>query len=102
MPDITFIQPDGTSRVVAAAPGESLMVAASRAGIDGIIGECGGSSMCATCHCYLESGELPPPEPLEAETLEFIAENTRPESRLTCQVVATEAMDGVVLRVAGR
>lgn len=102
MPEITFIQPDGTERIVVATPGESLMVAATRAGIDGIIGECGGSCMCATCHCYLESGELPPPEQLEAETLEFIAENPRPESRLTCQVQASQAMDRVVLRVAGR
>ena len=102
MPEITFIQPDGTERIVVAAPGESLMVAATRAGIEGIIGECGGSCMCATCHCYLEAGDLPPPEPLEAETLEFVAENPRPGSRLTCQVVATEMMDSVVLRVAER
>lgn len=102
MPEITFIDADGTARKVAATPGESLMVAATRAGVAGIIGECGGSCMCATCHCYLEAGALPPPEELEAETLEFNADNARPESRLTCQVVATEGMEGIVLRVAGR
>lgn len=102
MPDVTFIEPDGTNRIVTAIPGESLMVAATRAGVAGIIGECGGSCMCATCHCFLEAGDLPPPEELEAETLEFIADSPRPESRLTCQVLATEVMDGVVLRVAGR
>lgn len=100
MPDITFIEADGTARTVPATPGESLMVAATRAGVAGIIGECGGSCMCATCHCYLEAGTLPPPEDLEAETLEFNAVNPRPESRLTCQVVATEGMEGIVLRVA--
>jgi len=102
MPEITFIEPGGTSRTVAATPGESLMVAATRAGIAGIIGECGGGCMCATCHCYLEAGTLPPPDDLEAETLEFNAESPRPESRLTCQVVATEGMAGIVLRVAGK
>lgn len=102
MPLITFIETDGTRREVAAAPGESLMVAATRAGVAGIIGECGGSAMCATCHCYLEAGDLPAPEPLEAETIEFTAENVQPESRLTCQITATEAMTGIVLRVAPR
>ena len=102
MPEITFIEPDGSARVVTAAPGESLMVAATRAGVAGIIGECGGNCMCAPCHCYLEAGDLSPPEDLEAETLEFNAENARPESRLTCQIVATEGMQGIVLRVAAQ
>lgn len=102
MPTITFIEPNGNARSVTIEPGESLMVAATRAGVDGIIGECGGSAMCATCHCYLEEGELPPPEPLEAETIEFTALNAMPNSRLTCQVAADTAMDGVVLRVAPR
>ena len=82
--------------------GESLMVAATRAGVQGIIGECGGSAMWATCHCYLEGGTLPEPEALEAETIEFNARNVRPNSRLTCQAIATDSMHGVVLRVAHR
>jgi 2Fe-2S ferredoxin len=102
MPIVTFVEPDGTRREVPAQPGESLMVAATRAGVAGIIAECGGSAMCATCHCYLVEGELPAPEPLEAETLEFVALNTRAESRLTCQVSVSEAMAGVVLQVAPR
>lgn len=102
MPIIIFVEPDGTERKVAATPGESLMLAATREGIDGIIGECGGSAMCATCHCYVEAGVLPLPEPLEAETIEFTAENVRPESRLTCQITATADMSGIVLRVAPR
>lgn len=102
MPEITFIEPDGTTRTVTATPGESLMLAATRAGIQGIIGECGGSAMCATCHCYLEAGTLPEPETLEAETIEFIALNVQPNSRLTCQIQATEALHGIVLRVAPR
>lgn len=100
MPDITFIEPGGTVRLVHATPGESLMVAATRAGVAGIIGECGGSAMCATCHCYLEDGILPDPEELEAETIEFTAQNVTPASRLTCQVTATAEMSGVVLQVA--
>lgn len=102
MTTITFIEPNGNAKEVTAEVGESLMVAATRAGVDGIIGECGGSAMCATCHCYLEEGELPPQESLEAETIEFTALNTQPNSRLTCQVAAISALEGVVLRVAPR
>lgn len=100
MPEITFIEPDGTERVVPVTPGESLMAAATRAGVAGIIGECGGSCMCATCHCYLEAGTLPAADGLESETLEFNAQNVLPQSRLSCQITATAEMQGVVLRVA--
>ena len=100
MPEITFIEPGGTARTVFAHPGESLMVAATRAGVAGIIGECGGSAMCATCHCHHLSGTLPPAEPLEAETLEFTAQGVQPDSRLTCQIIATDDMDSIVLQVA--
>ncbi len=102
MPEITFIEADGTVRTVTATAGESLMVAATRAGVAGIIGECGGSCMCATCHCYVEAGDLPDPDDMESETLEFNAEQPRPESRLACQIFATDTMDGVVLRVSGK
>jgi ferredoxin, 2Fe-2S len=102
MPAITFIQQDGSSRTIHANVGESLMVAATREGIEGIIGECGGSAMCATCHCYLEGGTLPAPESLEAETIEFNAHNVEAKSRLTCQVQVTEDLQGIVLRVAPR
>lgn len=100
MPIITFIQPDGATKVINALAGESLMVAATREGVQGIIGECGGSAMCATCHCYLEAGVLPAPESLEAETIEFNARNVGPNSRLTCQIQVSENMSGIVLRVA--
>jgi ferredoxin, 2Fe-2S len=102
MPLITFIEPDGARREVFARAGESLMAGATRANVAGIIAECGGSAMCATCPCYLVEGTLPEAEALEAETIEFVAQNTRPTSRLTCQITATEAMAGLVLEVAAR
>jgi ferredoxin, 2Fe-2S len=100
MPTITFVEPDGTRREVFAQPGETLMAAATRANVAGIIGECGGSAMCATCHCYLVSGTLPDAEPPEADTIEFVAQNVRATSRLACQITATATMDGIVLQVA--
>jgi 2Fe-2S ferredoxin len=103
MPHIIFIEPDGRRREVAAEIGESAMEAAKRNAIDNILAECGGSCICATCHVYIaaESAHLlAPPEAMELETLEFTAEDVRPESRLSCQIKVTEAHDGLVLRVA--
>ncbi|MGO4833266.1 2Fe-2S iron-sulfur cluster-binding protein [Rhizobiaceae sp. 2RAB30] len=101
---IIFIEPDGNRREVAANVGESIMQAATRSGVDGIIGECGGSCMCATCHCYVDAGSagpLEPPAETESETLEFIARDVRAESRLTCQISLADIHDGLVLRVVG-
>jgi 2Fe-2S ferredoxin len=104
MPNITFIEPDGTTRDIAFTPGETVMQAATGAGIAGIIGECGGSCMCATCHVYLDEADfarLPAAESLELETLEFVATNPRTTSRLGCQIRLDDALDGLVLHVAG-
>jgi len=104
MPNITFIEPNGAKREVAFTPGETVMQAATGAGIAGIIGECGGSCMCATCHVYLDETDfarLPAAESLELETLEFVATDPRPTSRLGCQIRLDGALDGLVLHVAG-
>jgi 2Fe-2S ferredoxin len=104
MSNITFIEPDGTKREIAYTPGETVIQAATGAGIAGIIGECGGSCMCATCHVFFDEAEfarLPAAEPLEAETLEFVATDPRPTSRLGCQIRLDDALDGLVLHVAG-
>lgn len=102
---ITFIQPDGVEKTIEATPGESLMTAATKGGVDGIAAECGGSCMCATCHCRVEAGPagaLPPVGDAERETLEFTAERMWEDSRLTCQVTATAELHGLTLRVVGR
>lgn len=105
MPNIIFIEPDGTRREVAAEIGESAMEAAKRNAIDNILAECGGSCICATCHVYVAAETahlLSPPEAMELETLEFTAEDVCPESRLTCQIKLTDAHNGLVLQVAPR
>jgi 2Fe-2S ferredoxin len=104
MPTIIFVELDGNRREVIAEVGESAMQAATRNNVAGIIGECGGSCMCATCHCYIDAGSaglLDPPETMESETLEFVAHNARPESRLACQIKVTDRQDGLMLHVAG-
>ncbi len=103
MPVIRLIEKNGTEKLVEFIAGVSLMEAATKAGVAGIIGECGGSCMCGTCHVYLSQADfekLPPVAPLEAEALEFITTDARPTSRLGCQLHLTQAMDGLVFHVA--
>ncbi len=103
MVQVTFIEADGTRREIAAKLGEPLMIAARNIGVRGIVAECGGSAMCATCHCYVISaaeGALPAPKPDEADTIEFNAHNPQENSRLTCQITVTAALEGAVFQVA--
>lgn len=103
MVKVIFVEASGNRRAVEATAGEPLMYAAKDAGVAGIIAECGGAAMCATCHCYLveaPNGPLAPVETAEADTLEFTANAPRETSRLTCQVEVTEALEGAVFEVA--
>lgn len=102
MPTITYIQPDGSSQAVEVASGTSVMQAAVSNGVPGIVGECGGSAMCATCHVHVEPGhddKLPPVSDNEAEMLEFAATERQENSRLGCQLVMSDALDGLVVKL---
>ena len=103
MVQVTFIEAGGTRREIAARLGDPLMIAARNAGVRGIVAECGGSAMCATCHCYvvaLPGGDLPAMRPDEVDTIEFNANEPRETSRLTCQITVTEGLEGAVFEVA--
>jgi len=102
MPDITFIHPDGTEQGMEAPSGVSLMQMATGAGVAGIIAECGGSAMCATCHVYVDPAwlnKLPTPLGNELEMLECTSSERRPESRLSCQIKLTDELQGLVVRL---
>jgi 2Fe-2S ferredoxin len=100
MAHITYVEADGRSLTVEVAEGWSLMQGATTNGVEGILGECGGSCACATCHCYVEEGrqgDLPAAEEGELEMLENTAAERRPNSRLACQIKATPALEGLVV-----
>ena len=99
---ITLIAADGTRHVLDAGPGQSLMRAATKAGIDGIAADCGGCLSCATCHVYVDPAwaeRLPPVSDDEASMLEMTAAERRPESRLSCEIMLTESLDGLVVHL---
>jgi ferredoxin, 2Fe-2S len=102
MVKIVYTYPDGRSMPVDVAAGTSVMQAAVGGGIDGIIGECGGNAMCATCHVYTDiadAGRLPPVGDDEDEMLDCTAAERAEGSRLSCQLVAGPELDGLVVRL---
>ena len=104
-PTIRFRQPDGRTRDVAAMPGLSIMRVAQETGVEGIVGECGGSCSCATCHVYIDAEhaqKLPPLSVCEEEMLECVAAERRPGSRLGCQIDVTRDLDGLVVHIPDR
>lgn len=102
MPKVTYIQPNGESRLVEARPGTTAMEAALDNDVEGIVAECGGACSCATCHVYVDpawAAKVPPPDAQESGMLECVLDRQN-TSRLSCQIVLTPALDGLVLRVA--
>ena len=104
MPSIVFVQPDGARTMVKVATGITVMEGARHHGIVGIEAQCGGQCSCSTCHCYVASDWyhlLPPIGPMEKDLLDFAWE-PRATSRLTCQLMVDESMDGLELHVPER
>lgn len=103
MAKVVFIEADGTRRNVDAKEGFSLMLSARKAVVQGILAECSGAAMCATCHCYVletPGGPLPAIQLEEAETIKFTAHKPLGNSRLTCQIKVMAALEGAVFQVA--
>ena len=105
MPDLTFIQPDGSEQGFEAPDGVSAMQAATGHGVTGIVAECGGQAICATCHVYVDAAwadRLAPPHADELAMLECTAAERRPGSRLSCQIMLGASLQGLVLHVPDR
>jgi 2Fe-2S ferredoxin len=100
MPQITFIEHDGTKHTVEAEIGSTVMETAIRNGVTGIVAECGGACSCATCMVHVDEAwaeRLTPRSAEEEDMLDF-AFDVQPTSRLSCQIKVEEALDGLVVR----
>ncbi len=99
MVKITFIDNIGKSRVIDAEAGSTVMETAIKHGVPGIEAECGGACACATCHVYVDEAwreKVGPPSPMEEDMLDF-GYDVRANSRLSCQIKVTEALEGLVV-----
>lgn len=105
MAKVTYVHPNGARAEFELADGTSVMVGATSHGLDGIVAECGGNAMCATCHVYVEPSQLGLLSAVSEEEdalLEGVAAERRPNSRLSCQIVVKPALDGLVVHLPER
>jgi 2Fe-2S ferredoxin len=101
MPRITYVSVMGAPRTVDVASGSSVMEGAIQNNIPGIIAECGGACSCATCHVYIAQqwrDRVGPQGALEQSILEYVS-GVAANSRLSCQVRVTDALDGLVVSI---
>lgn len=101
MPKITYIEQNGTEHVVEADPGVSIMEAAVKNMVPGIDADCGGACACATCHVYIDEAwveKTGKAEAMEESMLDFAYE-PKANSRLSCQINISDALDGLIVRL---
>lgn len=101
MTRVVFISADGEHRSeVEASPGESLLAVAQADG-QPLEGTCEGQMACSTCHVIVDPADfarLPRASEMEEDLLDLASHVTR-TSRLACQIVLTDALDGLTVRV---
>ena len=101
--EVTFVLQDQTSRTVEAEDGWKLMEVAVDNAIPGIDGDCGGEAACATCHVYVapEWRAATGQRTTEEQAMLASTFGVREESRLSCQIRTSEALDGLSVEVVG-
>ena len=104
MTKIVYIEANGTEHTLDVEPGLSVMEGAVRNNVRGIIAECGGACSCATCHVYVDEAwldKLQPKGDMEEALLDAVVD-LQPNSRLSCQLKVTEALDGLIVRMPAK
>ncbi len=99
MAEIIVTTRDGSERTLAAKPGLSVMEIIRDAGIDELLALCGGCCSCATCHVYVEAGNAGAAGADEADLLDS-SDHKQANSRLSCQIPFTAALDGLRVTIA--
>ena len=100
MVKIIFIDTDGSEKVIDAEIGLSILEIAHKNGID-LEGACEGSLACATCHVILDKSyfdKLEEPSEEEEDMLDLAFGLTH-TSRLGCQIILTDQLDGIRVRI---
>ena len=101
MAKITYVEHDGTEHVIEVKTGLSVMEGAVKNNIPGIDADCGGACACATCHVYVDDAwreKTGSKSAMEESMLDF-AENVEENSRLSCQIKVSDALEGLIVRM---
>lgn len=102
MPTVTVTTRDGRTKEITAQNGRSLMENLRAGGIEEILALCGGCCSCATCHVYVDEEWLPtlPAMSTDEDDLLGTSSARQPNSRLSCQIKVSDALDGIAVTVA--
>jgi len=104
MAKITYIEHTNKEHVVDVPNNMSIMEGAIQNNIPGIDADCGGSMACATCHVYVDEKwyeKIPLKDEGEQDMLDMAYEPNK-NSRLSCQIIVTENLDGLVVRLPSK
>jgi 2Fe-2S ferredoxin len=102
MPKLTITGRDGTERTVEGRRGWSVMENIRDSGFDELLALCGGCCSCATCHVHVDEewlAALPPMGEDEDDLLDS-SDHRQANSRLSCQIEFSDALDGLRARIA--
>jgi len=102
VPKVIYVGDDGQEFAVDAPMGESVMAAAVKNGVPGIVGECGGNASCATCHVWVReefAAAVGVPNDMEEDLLDLAVSERRAGSRLSCQIPVGPDLDGLTVDV---
>ena len=101
MPRITYITSDEQLHTIEVKSGLTVMEGAVQNDIPGIDADCGGGMACATCHVYVNeewAEKLPVKEDGEEDMLDMAFEPKK-NSRLSCQLIVSDQLDGLVVNI---
>ena len=101
MPQVKFIEFNGTEHTIAANNGESIMSVATSNLVPGIDADCGGECSCATCHVLISEEwrqKLDPISETEESMLDLIPDRSY-ESRLSCQLIVSDKLNGIIVNL---
>lgn len=102
MPTINVTTRNGGQKSFEGKNGQSLMENLRSNGVDEVLALCGGCLSCATCHVYVDEEWLPSLPPMSADEDDLLDSSGAREanSRLSCQIPVTDALDGLSVTVA--
>ena len=104
MPKITYIENNGNPHTIEVAAGLSVMEGAVQNNIPGIDADCGGGMACATCHVYVKDewwDKLQAKEDGEEDMLDMAYEPKK-NSRLSCQIIVSDELDGLTVNIPSK
>jgi 2Fe-2S ferredoxin len=102
MSKVTWVLGNGKEITTEVSVGHNMMEAAVTNNVPDVIGECGGCLSCATCHVFVDPAWFPKtggPGEMESDMLEITLVDRQATSRLSCQIVSSPELDGLLLRV---